>query len=549
MPGESRQVAVTVDGAASNHPLSYWVPVTNAPAPGWSQGDWSTAPGAYTVHVGTSSASTPLQQTVTLAAPGQPGAGGPMLTVTDVTASEGNGGTTAAVVTVNLSPASTLPVTVAYTIVDGTANGLADYAPASGTLTFAPGETTKTVTVLVAGDATDEDDEQFTVQLSAPTNATLADAQAIATIQDDDGLMRRYLAEGATSAFFDTRIALLNPSATAAAAVTLRFLRSDGVTVRTPVAAAARAPHGRPEDDCRARDGRVLDGRRLGPAARRRPHDALGRAGLRQPRRDEHRRPRADVVSRRRRDALGLRSVLPAAEPERRAGHRDRHAICCPPPPAPIVRTYTVGRRRALQHLGRHEEPGLANTDVSAVITRRHADHRRARDVSEHAGRPFGAGHESAGVTAPATTWFLAEGATGPFFDLFILDRQSECDRRRGHRDVPAARRHDGRRRRTRWRPRAGSTSGSIRKIRSWPTPAVSDASSPRPTACRSSSSARCGGRADSDDVGRGAQLARARRRPARAWGAGRRRGRRRRQHARPTCSSPTRRPRPAPRA
>jgi hypothetical protein len=36
-------------------------------------------------------------------------------------------------------------------------------------------------------------------------------------------------------------------------------------------------------------------------------------------------------------------------------------------------------------------------------------------------GRVFDAGHESAGVTAPATGWFLAEGATGPYFDLFVL--------------------------------------------------------------------------------------------------------------------------------
>ena len=36
-------------------------------------------------------------------------------------------------------------------------------------------------------------------------------------------------------------------------------------------------------------------------------------------------------------------------------------------------------------------------------------------------GQPFAAGHDSAGVTAPATNWFFAEGATGGFFDLFIL--------------------------------------------------------------------------------------------------------------------------------
>ena len=36
-------------------------------------------------------------------------------------------------------------------------------------------------------------------------------------------------------------------------------------------------------------------------------------------------------------------------------------------------------------------------------------------------GRTFNAGHESTGVTAPATDWFLAEGATGAFFDMFVL--------------------------------------------------------------------------------------------------------------------------------
>jgi beta-glucosidase len=67
LPGESRQVTVTIDSAASNHPLSYWVPVNDAPVAGWSQGTWQTAPGEYTVHVGTSSADTPLQQAVSLA--------------------------------------------------------------------------------------------------------------------------------------------------------------------------------------------------------------------------------------------------------------------------------------------------------------------------------------------------------------------------------------------------------------------------------------------------------------------------------------------------
>jgi beta-glucosidase len=68
-PGASRQVTVTIDSAAPSHPLSYWIPDNDAPVAGWGNGRWATAPGEYTVHVGTSSADTPLVQTVTLSLP------------------------------------------------------------------------------------------------------------------------------------------------------------------------------------------------------------------------------------------------------------------------------------------------------------------------------------------------------------------------------------------------------------------------------------------------------------------------------------------------
>ncbi len=65
----------------------------------------------------------------------------------------------------------------------------------------------------------------------------------------------------------------------------------------------------------------------------------------------------------------------------------------------------------------------LDNTDVSAVLTSLDGTPiivERAMYLSAP-GRLFNAGHESAGITAPATRWFLAEGATGPYFDLFVL--------------------------------------------------------------------------------------------------------------------------------
>jgi beta-glucosidase len=64
-PGASQQVTVTIDPSASNHPLSYWVPNNDAPVKGWAEGTWTAVPGDYVIHVGTSSADTPLVQTVT----------------------------------------------------------------------------------------------------------------------------------------------------------------------------------------------------------------------------------------------------------------------------------------------------------------------------------------------------------------------------------------------------------------------------------------------------------------------------------------------------
>ena len=92
-----------------------------------------------------------------------------------------------AVFTVSLSEPSSGPVTVHYATTDGTAAQPGDYAETSGTLTFTPGQTTKTVTVPVADDALDEPAETFSLDLDSPTGATIAgDGSALATVADDD---------------------------------------------------------------------------------------------------------------------------------------------------------------------------------------------------------------------------------------------------------------------------------------------------------------------------------------------------------------------------
>ena len=88
--------------------------------------------------------------------------------------------------TVSLAPASSDQVTVAYATSGGTATSGTDFTAASGTLTFAANETSKTVSVATTDDATDEANETFTLTLSSPTNATLGTATATGTINDDD---------------------------------------------------------------------------------------------------------------------------------------------------------------------------------------------------------------------------------------------------------------------------------------------------------------------------------------------------------------------------
>jgi hypothetical protein len=110
----------------------------------------------------------------------------PSVSVSDVTVTEGQTGTTSAVFTVSLSAASAQAVTVDYATANGTAQTPGDFLAANGTLTFAPGETSKAVAVGVVGDAAIEAAEQFVLNLSAPSNATIADGQGVGTITNDD---------------------------------------------------------------------------------------------------------------------------------------------------------------------------------------------------------------------------------------------------------------------------------------------------------------------------------------------------------------------------
>jgi uncharacterized repeat protein (TIGR03803 family) len=87
----------------------------------------------------------------------------------------------------------------------------------------------------------------------------------------------------------------------------------------------------------------------------------------------------------------------------------------------PIVKSYTLPALSRTTIVVDAEGAELASTDVSAAITATGPIIAERAMYRDRSGQPFAAGHASAGVTAPALEWFLAEGATGTFFDLFVL--------------------------------------------------------------------------------------------------------------------------------
>jgi hypothetical protein len=157
----------------------------------------------------------------------------PTLAIGDVTVTEGNAGTVNATFTVTLSAAYGQPVTVNYKTANGTATAGSDYVAKTGTLTFAPGETTKAITVAVLGDQVFEPNETFVVNLSSATNATIADGNGLGTIVNDDTYVKPSISIGDVSkaegrggtTMFTFTVTLSAPSATA---VTVSYITANG---------------------------------------------------------------------------------------------------------------------------------------------------------------------------------------------------------------------------------------------------------------------------------------------------------------------------------
>lgn len=156
------------------------------------------------------------------------------ISVADLSITEGNAGSTNATITLSLSQSSTQTITVNPATANGSAVAPSDYTATSTSVSFAPGVLTRTVSVPVIGDTLYENNETFTLNLSAAVNATISRATATATITNDDAapslsIADRTVTEGNTgtvSAAFTVTL-----SAPSGRAVTVSYGTANGSAV------------------------------------------------------------------------------------------------------------------------------------------------------------------------------------------------------------------------------------------------------------------------------------------------------------------------------
>jgi hypothetical protein len=283
-------------------------------------------------------------------------------------------------------------------------------------------------------------ESRFRLQPFDPTDAALdPDEDGRTNLQEyragthPKGTFVRYFAEGASNAFFDTRLTLFNPTAPAIggtagyATYVLRFLGSNGLTRSE---SGLLFPHNStrlnlrmdyvsvtslPDSDFStiiesdvplvAEREMTWDGSIGGPGS-------SAETALVAPRTTWYLAEGATH------GAFDLFYLLQNPNDE------DAHVTVTflrPSPLAPIVKEYVAGGSSRLTLWVDTLGPELDATDVSAIITSDRPILVERSMYYSTPGHPFLAGHAGAGIPQPATSWFLAEGATGPFFDEYVL--------------------------------------------------------------------------------------------------------------------------------
>ena len=234
--------------------------------------------------------------------------------------------------------------------------------------------------------------------------------------------LTRYLAEGATGAFFDTRVVLANPGATPSRLL-FRFQTGPAEVVRHFIVRAgdrraARSTCGLLAGLASANISTVIESDVQVVVDRTMRWDQATRGGAHA----ETSSPAPSLTwylaEGATHGAFDLFYLL--QNPSRRRSRRCASATCCRR--ARPIEPATSTSCRTPRHVYVDEQPGLAATDVSGrdqslngvpIIVE--------RAMYSSAAGTFAAGHDSAGVTSPSLDWFFAEGATGAFFDTFVL--------------------------------------------------------------------------------------------------------------------------------
>ncbi len=258
------------------------------------------------------------------------------------------------------------------------------------------------------------------VPASQPVTPTACATEVGTPFLTSTGLFTRYLAEGATGPFFDTSIALLNATGTPTTVRATFQTRAGGfVSQDVALAGPGRATID-PEILAGLEDAEfstvILSGQPV-IADRTMRWDARGygshaETSIAQPLTTWYLAEGATIA--------GFNLFYLVQNPGDQEA-RITVTYLLPEPRPPITKSYTIGAGRRENIWVNTEAPGLAAAEVSAVVTSDRPVIVERAMYRDGAGQRFSAGHASAGVAAPSTTWFFAEGATGDYFDLFFL--------------------------------------------------------------------------------------------------------------------------------
>jgi subtilisin family serine protease len=253
-PAASYESVIAVASTTSTGGLSsfsnYGATQVDIGAPGSSI--LSTLPGnTYGTYSGTSMATPHVTGAVAVLAAAKPGASAasirdailssavpttslagktvPKLTIANASRLEGNSGTSLLSFAVSLSAPATEAFSVAYATSNGTASAGSDYTAVSSSLSFAPGETSKTISVEIAGDTTIEAHETFFVDLGSPSNGSvqLLTGRATGTITNDDSVQLS-IDNVSASESAGTFVFTVSLNAPSTSSVSVRFATANG---------------------------------------------------------------------------------------------------------------------------------------------------------------------------------------------------------------------------------------------------------------------------------------------------------------------------------